>query len=199
MDLFTTDLNYWAIIVATLAGMIVGALWYSPLMFSGTWLRLIGKTSDEIRDEGLRADGGDGHRNRWSGDNVVRPCARHQRVIWFAGSGRWAGNRDIALGRYCGRSKSDRNCFSGPSDASLDSGQRQSACNIRPHGADNRGVAIAFEMPVRVPARRCGRSRPRDDHIKFALAESYHACAIPLLASAPARCATASTGGRTGS
>ena len=52
MDLFTTDLNYWAIIVATLAGMIVGALWYSPLMFSGTWLRLIGKTSDEIRDEG---------------------------------------------------------------------------------------------------------------------------------------------------
>ena len=52
MDLFTTDLNYLAIIVATVAGMIVGSLWYSPVMFAQPWLRLIGKTMDELREEG---------------------------------------------------------------------------------------------------------------------------------------------------
>ncbi len=52
MDLFTTDLNYWAVIVATAIGMIVGSLWYSPLMFAEPWLRLIGKTMEELGEEG---------------------------------------------------------------------------------------------------------------------------------------------------
>ena len=52
MDLFTTDLNYWAVIVATAIGMIVGSLWYSPLLFAEPWLRLIGKTMETLREEG---------------------------------------------------------------------------------------------------------------------------------------------------
>ena len=40
------------VVVATVGSMILGSLWYSPLLFSGLWLRLIGKTSDEIREQG---------------------------------------------------------------------------------------------------------------------------------------------------
>ena len=52
MDLFTTDLNYWAVLVATAIGMIVGSLWYSPLMFAEPWLRLLGKTMEQLAEEG---------------------------------------------------------------------------------------------------------------------------------------------------
>ena len=34
--------NYLAILVAAVAGMIVGALWYSPLLFGNVWMKLMG-------------------------------------------------------------------------------------------------------------------------------------------------------------
>ncbi|HAV11443.1 MAG TPA: hypothetical protein DCX32_02775 [Candidatus Moranbacteria bacterium] len=36
------DLNLWAILVAALANLIIGSLWYSPLMFGNMWMRLMG-------------------------------------------------------------------------------------------------------------------------------------------------------------
>ena len=41
-------LNWWAIIAASVAGMLLGAAWYSPLLFGNKWLAAIGKTEEEL-------------------------------------------------------------------------------------------------------------------------------------------------------
>jgi len=43
-----TELNITGILVATVAGMILGALWYSPLLFGNAWMKCIGKTPDTL-------------------------------------------------------------------------------------------------------------------------------------------------------
>jgi hypothetical protein len=36
------DVNFWAVLGAAVAAMIIGGLWYSPLMFGKKWLRMMG-------------------------------------------------------------------------------------------------------------------------------------------------------------
>jgi hypothetical protein len=43
-----TALNWLAVLVATVAGFMLGGLWYGPL-FGKAWLKAIGKTEDEIK------------------------------------------------------------------------------------------------------------------------------------------------------
>lgn len=40
--------NIWAVLCAIASNMIIGALWYSPLLFGNVWLRLVGKKGEEI-------------------------------------------------------------------------------------------------------------------------------------------------------
>lgn len=40
-------LNWWAVIVATIAAFVLGGLWYGPLL-GQQWLAAMGKTEDEI-------------------------------------------------------------------------------------------------------------------------------------------------------
>ncbi len=35
-------INYIAVLIAAIAGMLIGALWYSPLLFGKVWMRLMG-------------------------------------------------------------------------------------------------------------------------------------------------------------
>jgi uncharacterized membrane protein len=42
-----SGLNWWAILVATMAGFMLGGLWYGPI-FGKAWLKAIGKTEDDI-------------------------------------------------------------------------------------------------------------------------------------------------------
>lgn len=46
------DLNYWAVLVSGIAYFILGGLWYSPILFAKTWMAAIGKTEEEIRQQG---------------------------------------------------------------------------------------------------------------------------------------------------
>jgi len=39
----SVDINYWAVLVAAVINMVVGALWYSKLMFAKAWIKLTGK------------------------------------------------------------------------------------------------------------------------------------------------------------
>ena len=41
-------MNTLAILTATVAGMSLGVLWYSPLAFGRAWLQAIGKTEEEL-------------------------------------------------------------------------------------------------------------------------------------------------------
>lgn len=44
------DINWLAVVVATVAQQILGALWYG-VIFRGTWLRAMGKTPEDIERE----------------------------------------------------------------------------------------------------------------------------------------------------
>ena len=43
--------NLWAMLVCVVLNMIIGALWYSPVLFGKTWLKLIGKKQEDISKE----------------------------------------------------------------------------------------------------------------------------------------------------
>jgi len=36
------DINYWAVVLATLSSMIVGSIWYTPKVFGNYWMRTTG-------------------------------------------------------------------------------------------------------------------------------------------------------------
>ena len=42
------SVNYLAVVVAAVASMIIGAIWYSPRVFGRMWMRLTGKTMDQM-------------------------------------------------------------------------------------------------------------------------------------------------------
>ena len=42
--------NYVAIIVAAIANMMVGYIWYSPMVFGKTWMKMMGKKDMEKKD-----------------------------------------------------------------------------------------------------------------------------------------------------
>lgn len=46
------DINYWAVIVAAIASMITGSIWYAPPVFGKTWLKLSGKTEADWKNSG---------------------------------------------------------------------------------------------------------------------------------------------------
>ena len=42
------SINYLAVVVAAVASMVIGAIWYSRRVFGGMWMRLTGKTMDQM-------------------------------------------------------------------------------------------------------------------------------------------------------
>jgi Protein of unknown function (DUF1761) len=45
------SVNLLAVIVSAVVTMIIGALWYSPMLFANTWLRLINKNMEDVRGD----------------------------------------------------------------------------------------------------------------------------------------------------
>ena len=43
-------INYWAVVVAAVAAFVVGAVWYSPLLFGKVYMNLRGMNSDAVAD-----------------------------------------------------------------------------------------------------------------------------------------------------
>jgi hypothetical protein len=40
----TPDVNYWAVVLATLSSMVVGSIWYTPRVFGNYWMKTAGVT-----------------------------------------------------------------------------------------------------------------------------------------------------------
>ena len=45
----STGVNYWAILVAGAAYFILGALWYSPVIFGKAWMQAVGKSKEQLQ------------------------------------------------------------------------------------------------------------------------------------------------------
>lgn len=52
------DLNYVAILVAAIAHMLLGMVWYSPALFGKSWMKLLGKSEHDIKKMSNRATNG---------------------------------------------------------------------------------------------------------------------------------------------
>lgn len=44
------DISWWAIAAGVVVNMVVGALWYSPLLFAKQWAKLTGRKVDQMGD-----------------------------------------------------------------------------------------------------------------------------------------------------
>lgn len=51
MTLGIAFFNIWAVLVGVVSNMIIGALWYSPVLFGNVWLKLVGKKAEDINQE----------------------------------------------------------------------------------------------------------------------------------------------------
>lgn len=43
-------INYLAVVVATFASMILGVIWYAPRVFGKEWMKLVGLTKEDAKD-----------------------------------------------------------------------------------------------------------------------------------------------------
>lgn len=46
------EINWLAVVLATLSSMVVGSVWYAPPVFGSAWMKLIGKTPKELSKGG---------------------------------------------------------------------------------------------------------------------------------------------------
>lgn len=44
-------LNYWAIIVSTIISIVIGSLWYSPLLFGKAWMAMMGMRKEDVKKD----------------------------------------------------------------------------------------------------------------------------------------------------
>jgi hypothetical protein len=44
----STGVNYWAILVAGATYFVLGALWYSPVVFGNAWMKAVGKPKEQL-------------------------------------------------------------------------------------------------------------------------------------------------------
>ena len=47
--MFYYDVNWLAVLIAAIANMAIGALWFSPMLFGKSWMQLSGMTSAKIK------------------------------------------------------------------------------------------------------------------------------------------------------
>jgi len=52
----SAGINYLAVVVAAVAYMVVGAIWYSQLLFGQAWMQGIGKTKEQIASDSSPAN-----------------------------------------------------------------------------------------------------------------------------------------------
>ena len=57
MELDLAEVNYLAVIAAIAVNMIVGAVWYSPLLFARPWMATNGFTEEQIKAQGSATRG----------------------------------------------------------------------------------------------------------------------------------------------
>ena len=51
MTLSIVSFNIWAVLACIICNMVIGALWYSPILFGNIWLKLVGKKPEDINQK----------------------------------------------------------------------------------------------------------------------------------------------------
>lgn len=52
------EINYWAVLVATILSMVIGSVWYAKPVFGKIWMQLVGLTEEKAKQSAGKAMGG---------------------------------------------------------------------------------------------------------------------------------------------
>ena len=102
-----TGINPWAVLVASVATMVIGFLWYSPILFARPWMRLMGCDPEDtsgLHSQGLAA------LSNVSGHELSEARTDPTGLGWFDASGEENGDKcawtfNVPLVTFSNRSK----------------------------------------------------------------------------------------------
>ena len=81
-------INPWAVLLSTLAGFVIGGLWYSPLLFERIWMRSAGLTAEELEGGSkLRIFGGAAALILVAAFNLAAFLGEDPSLVWGATAG----------------------------------------------------------------------------------------------------------------
>ena len=68
-------INFWAVLVAAIIQMAIGALWYSPVLFAKPWMRALGKSDADMEE--MRKGAGAGYAGSMIGALIAAYILAH--------------------------------------------------------------------------------------------------------------------------
>lgn len=94
----TVDINYWAVLVAAIASMVIGFLWYGVL-FGKIWTRMMGwDPNDTARMEAMKKEANKGYTLQFIGSLVMAYVLAHALVFASAYSNTTGFNAGLMVG-----------------------------------------------------------------------------------------------------
>ncbi|HMG20306.1 MAG TPA: DUF1761 domain-containing protein [Kofleriaceae bacterium] len=85
------NVNYLAVVVAAVSSLLIGGVWYSPILFAHAWQREAGLTDDQVRKGFGKAMGGAFVLALVIALNLAMFLGSHAGIAWGAGAGALAG------------------------------------------------------------------------------------------------------------
>lgn len=85
------NINYLAALVAAVSSLLIGGVWFSPILFAGAWQREAGLTDDQVKRGAGKALGGAFVLALVIALNLAMFLGPHAGIAWGAGAGALAG------------------------------------------------------------------------------------------------------------
>ena len=86
-----TNVNYLAVLVAAVSSLLIGGVWFSPILFAHAWQREAGLTDDQVKNGAGKALGGAFVLSLIVALNLGFFLGTHAGIAWGAGAGALAG------------------------------------------------------------------------------------------------------------
>lgn len=96
--MYQPGLNLWAILVSGLAAYVLGALWYSPLLFGKMWIHLMGWSHEQM--EHHKKDAPRGYVLNFLATLVTAFVLAH--VVYYAEALDWQGGLQVGFWVWLG-------------------------------------------------------------------------------------------------
>jgi hypothetical protein len=85
------NINYLAVVVAAVSSLLIGGVWFSPILFAHAWQREAGLTDEQVRTGAGKAMAGALALSLVIAFNLGMFLGKHAGIAWGAGAGALAG------------------------------------------------------------------------------------------------------------
>jgi hypothetical protein len=85
------SINYLAVAIAAVSSLLIGGVWFSPILFARAWQREAGLTDDQVRKGAGKALCGGFALALVIALNLAMFLGKHAGIVWGTGAGALAG------------------------------------------------------------------------------------------------------------